>query len=676
MPNILRIAIASPLRRLFDYLPPSEGSEGSESSKVPLQPGMRVRVPFGRREVIGLLWEVRSQTDVPVDKLKAVLAVLDAAPLLPDEIMALAKWVSDYYHYSIGEVLLSSLPVSLRKPGNALENAQKKLAKLPEGSNEILASPVTLNAHQEDTLKKIREKSKAASVFLLSGITGSGKTEVYLRVIADNLAQGKQALVLVPEISLTPQTIARFEQRFKVPIVALHSGLTNPARLRAWLQAAQNKAAIVIGTRSAVFTPMPTLGVVIVDEEHDGSFKQQSGLRYSARDLAVVRGQMANVPVILGTATPSLESLQNVTRKRYIPLSLPERAGDAVPPQVSMIDIRGQRLEEGLSNQLLGKMRTHLENEGQVLIFLNRRGYAPVLMCHMCGWAAECRRCDARLILHHAPKHLHCHHCDAQQAVPRHCPGCEQTDLSLLGVGTERLEEALQQHFPDIGIARIDRDTTQRKGAMEGLIDSIHAGENRILVGTQMLAKGHHFPQVTLAAILDADGGLLSADFRASERLGQLIVQVAGRAGRAERLGEVLIQTHHPEHPLLRELLAHGYEKYAGTLLAQRQASCLPPFAHLALLHAEGHQEKMPMDFLQEAKQAAVALKKSGVELLGPIVSPMARRAGRYRAQLLLQAPQRGALHQLLSSWAPHLETLKSARRVRWALDVDPIDTF
>jgi primosomal protein N' (replication factor Y) len=481
-------------------------------------------------------------------------------------------------------------------------------------------------------------------------------------------------LVLVPEIGLTPQLVQRFADRLGVEPAVLHSGLSDRERLQAWLTARDGRASIVIGTRSAVFTPMLNPGVVIIDEEHDLSFKQQEGFRYHARDVAVWRARQLGIPIVLGSATPSFETLYNAERGRYQRLALPARAGDAKAPRLRSVDMRHQKLTGNLSPILLQAIGRHLEQGNQVLLFLNRRGYSPTVLCHDCGWVAQCRRCDARLIYHRGRRRLSCHHCGAEQAMAERCPACGGAELRPLGHGTERVEQTLREHFPQYSCARIDRDSTRRKGALQQLLADAHNGRHRILLGTQMLAKGHHLPNITLAAILDGDQGLFGADFRAGERMAQLITQVAGRAGRAAQAGEVLIQTHHPDHPLLRTLLTEGYHRYAAAALAERREAELPPYVNLALLRAEAAAAEAPNRFLNDAATLGRELRISGVSLLGPAPSPMERRAGRYRAQLLAQAAQRADLHRLLDAWLPSLAQLPSARKVRWSIDVDPME--
>lgn len=537
-------------------------------------------------------------------------------------------------------------------------------------------TPPMLSPAQCEAVTAVTSSLGNYAAFLLEGVTGSGKTEVYLQVIAEVLARGEQAMVLVPEIGLTPQLVARFTRRFSLPLAVLHSALSNGERLCAWKAAARGEARIVIGTRSALFTPLRKPGVFVVDEEHDPSLKQQDGLRYSARDLLVLRARRASVPIVLGSATPALESLHNARQGRYRLLDLPQRAGQARPPRIELLDVRRQPMEDQLSAPLLARMRRHLETAGQVLLFLNRRGFAPTLLCHECGWVAECARCDAHMTFHHENRQLSCHHCGSQRPVDLQCPQCGSVDLRALGSGTERIEQALEKHFPQQAILRIDRDTTRRKGQLQELLARARGGDGRILLGTQMIAKGHHFPDVTLVAILDADQGLFGADFRASERMAQLIVQVAGRAGRAQRAGEVVVQTHHPDHPLLRLLVNEGYPAFAAAALAEREAAGFPPYTAVALLRAEAAERRAPAGFLEHARQLAVALAVPGVELWGPVPAPMERRAGRFRAQLMVQAAERGALHRLLEPWVAQLTRDPQARRVRWSLDVDPVDTL
>lgn len=727
---ILQVAIPSPLHGSLDYLAPAH------CPREALQPGIRVQVPFGKRKAVGVLIQVATHSRIAAQRLRPALSLLDREPLLANDLLELSAWASRYYHHPLGEVIAALLPAALRSGQPArlpslrvwqvtaagrdilpaeLKRAPRQAALLhrlqraPQGlrSGQLnegewraalralvdkgwvecheqergIAAPagrelpdIRLNAAQLDAVAAIGAALGRFASFLLDGITGSGKTEVYLELISKSVAAGRQALVLVPEIGLTPQLVQRFAQRLGHEPAVMHSGLSDGERLQAWLLARSGQAPIIIGTRSAVFTPMLRPGIIIIDEEHDLSLKQQDGFRYHARDVAVWRARQLDIPIVLGSATPSLETLYNAERGRYRRLTLPARAGEAKAPRLRTVDMRHQRLEGNLSPQLLEAMSQHLERGNQVLLFLNRRGYAPTLLCHDCGWVAQCRRCDAHLIYHHNQRRLRCHHCGAEQAVMESCPACKGTELRPLGHGTERVEQTLRERFPHYGCARIDRDSTRRKGALQQLLADAHSGRHRILLGTQMLAKGHHLPAVTLAAILDGDQGLFGVDFRAGERMAQLITQVAGRAGRAEQPGEVLIQTHHPDHPLLRTLLTEGYHHYAAAALAERREAELPPFVNLALLRAEAIDAEAPTRFLAAAAALAKELGSAGVLLLGPVPSPMERRAGRFRAQLLLQAMQRADLHRLLDAWLPPLAQLPAARKVRWSIDVDPME--
>ncbi|MGA2655750.1 MAG: primosomal protein N', partial [Gammaproteobacteria bacterium] len=582
--KIFRIALPVPLRKLFDYI-----------AQKPAAIGARICVPFGRRQLVGILIEMTDHSEVAPEKLKPIISVLDSASIFTPATFSLCQWSSQYYHHPIGEVFAAAMPALLR---------QAKPLSLPQ--HEVMPKNITpsltLNNEQQQALDQINS-AQGFCTFLLEGVTGSGKTEVYLQAIDKILQQNAQALVLIPEISLTPQTVSRFTARFNVPIAVLHSNLNDKERAQAWYQAHQGIARIVIGTRSAVFTPMPHLKLIIIDEEHDTSFKQQDGFRYSARDLALKRAQLEQCPIVLGTATPSFESLHNMQIGRYQHLMLNNRAGSAQLPTFDIIDIRKQKLKQSLSFSLLQKMQYHLDKGQQVLLFLNRRGYSPTLICHDCGWVAECTHCDARLTYHKKKNILHCHHCEQQSRVPTQCAHCGSTDLLPLGQGTQRIEALLQEHFPHYKTVRIDRDSTRGKNKLHQLLDEVQNGQHQILVGTQMLAKGHHFPRVTLVAILDADQGLLSADFRATERLGQLIMQVAGRAGRASLAGTVAIQTHHPQHPLLLQLIQQGYHAFAKSALQERSIAGLPPYSFMALIRAESKSETDPILFLQQARE-------------------------------------------------------------------------
>jgi len=727
---ICQVGVPGPFGEALDYLAPA-GQPGPV-------PGARVRVDLGRRQVVGVVTGLAASSPIPRNRLRPVRQILDPEPVLHESLLRLLLWAAEYYQHPAGEVLTQALPVLLRqgRPAEAatrtlysltaegeaqdavsLSRAPRQAALLdllreaPSGlsgqdleavppgrwqavlrtlmdkgwveSREVargVAPPPpprsgpALNEAQATAVATVQACFGAFSSHLLQGVTGSGKTEVYLHLIETALAAGLQTLVLVPEIALTPQLVNRFRLRLSCPVVVLHSGLGDRERLDGWLSARDGEAGVIIGTRSAVFAPWARPGLIIVDEEHDASFKQHEGFRYHARDVAVMRGHLDSVPVLLGSATPSFESLANADRGQYGRLRLRERAGGAAPPRVELLDLRRQTLDEGLSVGLIERMQTHLDAGGQTLLFLNRRGFAPTLLCHDCGWVAECPRCDARMTWHHGEGRIRCHHCGHERPRPRQCPTCDSRSLGGLGEGTERVEAALERHFPGHSVARLDRDSTRRKGSLETLLADVHSGRHRILVGTQMLAKGHHFPDVTLVGILDADQGLFSADFRAAERMAQLMVQVAGRAGRAERPGEVLIQTHHPDHPLLLTLVHSGYEAFAEVALAERRMAGLPPFTSLALLRAEASAAQVPWGFLEAARRSLEALAVDGVQAWGPAPALMERRAGRYRAQLMIQSESRPALHRALRAWTPALGQLPGARKVRWSLDVDALE--
>jgi primosomal protein N' (replication factor Y) len=552
---------------------------------------------------------------------------------------------------------------------------QREQPCLPAAVSEAETGP-NMNNEQLDVVNSVGCDLTNYQAHLLHGITGSGKTEVYMSLAQQMLSAGKQVLVLAPEIGLTPQLTERFRRRLGVRIAALHSGLNDSQRLCAWCAAANGEARLLIGTRSAVFTPMPDLGLIIVDEEHDGSYKQQDNLRYNARDLALVRARQRNIPVVLGSATPALESLHNAWRGHYRLHHLTQRAVANKPPRIELVDLCRQPMDEGLSAKLLQHIGAHLEQNGQVLLFLNRRGFSPVLMCHACGWTQSCKRCDAHMTYHRSKRLLRCHHCGAETSLPPACPDCGAEELISLGAGTERIEQSLTAKFPQYRIERIDRDSTRRKGALQNKLDSAQSGAAHILVGTQMLAKGHDFPNVTLVGILDTDQGLYSGDFRAAEHLAQLIIQVAGRAGRAHRAGEVLIQTHHPDHPLLQTLLHQGYEGFARAALAEREQVGFPPYRHLALLRCDAIKAEAGTEFMQAARALLAQAGTDGVDVFGPVPAPMEKRAGRYRTQLMLQSTERKPLHRLIQPWLPALQQLKSAGRVRWSLDIDPYDTY
>ena len=538
----------------------------------------------------------------------------------------------------------------------------------------VTATPLRLNEAQQAAVRTVVASFSRFRPFVLDGVTGSGKTEVYLEVIRRVIADGKQALVLVPEIGLTPQTLQRFADGLKVPLGVYHSAMTDQERFTVWAKARANALPVVIGTRSAVWMPLENPGVIIVDEEHDLSYKQQDGFRYCARDLSILRASREGVPVVLGSATPSIETLCNVRQERYTSIVLTRRAGGAHLPRIDLVDLRGRPFNDGLSIELTTGIDDNLSRGEQSLLFLNRRGYSPSLLCHDCGWVAECDRCDANLVFHQTDEMILCHHCGAQRRKPAVCPECG-SDVFARGVGTQRITQALGERFPNATIARIDRDSTRRKGALQDLLLQIHSGAIDILIGTQMLAKGHHFPNVSLVGILDADGGLFGVDFRAAERMAQLITQVAGRAGRGTVPGRVLIQTHHPDHPMLNALLANGYKGFSQIAMSEREVAELPPFSNLALLRAEANNADAVFTFLNRASElGGQQSDPQCVSLLGPVPSPMERKAGRFRAQLLVQSADRVPLHHFLRTWLPRLADDRSARRVRWSIDVDPRD--
>lgn len=725
MTLLIAVAVPAPLYTLFDY-------RAAPDMAAALQPGMRVRVPFGRRSLVGVVARAAREEAVDARRYKLIEQVLDEAPLFPADLYALCTWAADYYQHPLGEVLHAALPGPLRQGEAArivratalritaagveartqlsaraaaqaalldalrtphtrtqlLEGLPKSAAalrkalaqgwveeiELEQAAQFDAQTPPVLTDAQRAALQQFEAAGDGFHATLLEGVTGSGKTEIYLRLIERTLARGQQALVLAPEIGLTPQLLERFALRFGAQVASFHSGLGDRQRADVWLRARAGEVRVVIGTRSAVFVPFARLGLVIVDEEHDVSYKQQDGFRYSARDVAVVRAQRLGVPVVLGSATPSLETLHNARLKRYRHIRLAQRVSQAAPPRVQLIDMRGSQLDHGLSPNLLGAVRRHLDDGGQALLFINRRGYAPVLMCHECGWSAPCTQCDAHMTLHRARGRLICHHCGAQQAAPKGCPACKAPSLVPVGQGTERIEDALRNHFPRHRVERFDSDRLRRAGELDRLLTDIKSGAIHILVGTQVLAKGHDFAGLTLVGIVSADQALYGSDFRAIERMGQLVTQVAGRAGRAERPGEVLLQTHEPQHPLLQTLVTRGYGALCDALFGEREMTALPPYAHLALLRAESTHADAPLRFLRAAR---AALPSPGTVRAGePIPATMEQRAGRTRAQLLLQSPSRAALHQTLAPWIAALDQLPEARRVRWSVDVDPYDLF
>lgn len=730
MPDIyLQVAVPTPLRKLFTY----KTNQAASEQLI----GCRVWVPFGRQRLLGVIVALQSQAGLDPARIKRIEKQIDVQPLWPEELWAMLNWSAQYYQHPPGDVLNTAMPALLRQ-GNLAAHARTRVWSLTDSgqhldldelnraprqraimqalrSNQITDSELreqfpacgpilkrlserqwlqcdevdstpkfnrgegragpALNQEQDHAVAAITNKLGEYTAFLLQGVTGSGKTEVYLHCIEACVKRGQQALVLVPEIGLTPQMVQRFSERLDCRLGVLHSGLNDSERLHTWLAARDGQIDVVLGTRSAIFTAMKNPGLIIIDEEHDASFKQQDGFRYSARDLAIWRAHHNRIPVVLGSATPSLESLYNVQRERSTLLTLTERAGNARPPQLHVLDMRSQPIEEGLSHRLLQVMRSHLERDRQVLLFLNRRGFSPALMCHDCGWIARCSRCETNMTYHHSERRLRCHHCGSERRADNNCQDCNSENLLNIGAGTERIEAVLKEMFNGVDVVRIDRDTTRRKGSLEILLDRIQNAKRQILIGTQMLAKGHHFPNVTMVGIVDADQGLHSPEFRAPERMAQLILQVAGRAGRAEQPGEVYIQTHHPDNPLLITLIQSGYDAFAAQLLEERRQTSLPPYTAMAIFRAEAVARHEPTDFLNHVRRMLLPLAAEGIQLYGAMPAPMEKRAGRFRAQLIAQAANRNQLQSFLASGLEQIETIK-ANKIRWSLDVDPIDTY
>ncbi|MEQ6291421.1 primosomal protein N' [Vogesella sp. GCM10023246] len=719
--TVISVWLDVPLRGAFAYL-----------HGRPLESGQRVLVSFGNRQLCGVVDNTVIPDDIAPERLKPILQVFDALPPLPDSLLQQVRFAARYYLHPQGQTLFTALPTALREPrdvrlpdracyqltaqGLAAPPTARSTAKLalwqalhePQeretlrrvhvqasaylnaglASGDIAAVPwqapalqidgeLTLNEEQQQALDAVAAKLACFAPFLLHGITGSGKTEVYLQLIARVLAAGRQVLVVIPEINLTPQLIDRFARRFPATrIVCLHSNLADGERLEGWCDGWFGRAGIVIGTRLAVFTPLPQLGLVIVDEEHDGSFKQQDGLRYHARDLAVWRAHTANVPVLLGSATPSLETVANADAGRYRRLTLHQRAhGSATLPQVGLVDIRRQKLVEGLAAPVIDALAKALERREMSLVFINRRGYSPVLACTACGWTSACKHCSARMVLHLSARQLRCHHCGAHERIPLQCPACGNPDVQPLGEGTQRLEAALQRMLPEARILRIDRDSTSSKAAWDAIYQRVHAGEVDVLVGTQMLAKGHDFGALSLVVVLGSDGGLYSADFRAGERLFAQLMQVAGRAGRAEVPGRVLLQTQWPEHPLYQALQQHDFDGYAATMLQERREAGFPPAGFQVLLRADAPVYADAEAFLNTLL-AQLGELPQGLNVFGPAPALMVRLAGRERAQLTFEADSRQALHGWLRAQLPLLEQLarKAVRGLRWSLDVDPLE--
>lgn len=662
MSLILRIALPIPLRQLFDYLPPE-----AIDFKA-LIPGLRVKVPFRSRILIGFFISTAQHSILPKQKLKRVITLIDENPVLSKDVYDLCCWAANYYHVSLGEMLANALPAQLKK------NNQNKSEGNKIVDSAIEVSPLILNQAQQNALTAIIKCKNKFQTFLLDGVTGSGKTAIYLQTIPHILAEEKQVLVLVPEISLTPQALTQFKMRFKELIIAYHSGLTLKQKVSAWQVIKTGEAKIVIGTRSAIFLSFKQLGLIVVDEEHDLSFKQQDRTRYHARDLAVKRAQLNSIPIILGSATPSLESLLNVNKQNYICLRLPERAQNAVMPEIQVIDMRLAKTQDGLSDLLIKTIELHLAQQNQVMLFLNRRGFAPVYYCNHCQWIATCVRCEAKLIYHYKPLHLQCHQCDKQYALIQNCKQCSNHTMQIAGIGTQRIEAQLLKYFPNTPIFRIDKDNTRSKGALNNLFSEIHnTKEGAILLGTQMLSKGHHFPKLTLVGIINVDGGLFGADFRASEHLGQLLLQVAGRAGRVHKKGMVLLQTRHPDHPLIKKLINEGYSAFAEQLLTERMTAALPPYHHFAMFKVEAYNIEKINDFFEFFKSFEI---KTGLHILGPIPSLITKRKGLHSKQLLIKAEKRYLLHDFLNFIIHKIENFPLAKKIKWYVEVDPLEVL
>ena len=723
MPLIARIALNRPLRRLFDYIIPED---------LELTPGQRVRIPFGRQQATGLVVEVGVEPP-PGIKLKPLSSAIEEWPALPQETFKLLSWASDYYQHPLGECLFTALPPALRRGRIAEEKTEQwwhtrdHTATLPakahkqkalfdwlrqhprgaptkdilqagfsraqlnalrekqliepilpprpnslEQDSELDARRPELSAAQALAAEELTVPDEGFGVSLLYGITGSGKTEIYLHYLKEHLNARDQALVLVPEINLTPQTVVRFQHYFGSRIVVWHSALNDGERLTTWLKVRNGEPVILVGTRSAVLLPFTNLRTIIVDEEHDSSYKQGEGFRYSGRDLAVYRAHLNNCPIILGSATPSLESVHNAEQSKYHLVRLEERAGNAAPPDISLLDIRSRPLEGGLSRPALTAIEQTLTKGEQALVFVNRRGFAPVMMCFDCGHMVECPRCDTRLTYHRRDRAMRCHHCDYQTAATEHCPKCHSDAFKPVGQGTERTEDILASVFPDTPVVRVDRDSTQRKGSIQGILKQVNSGKPCVLVGTQMLAKGHDFPNVTLVVVVNADGGLFSVDFRAPEQLIQTLLQVSGRAGRGTKPGKVLVQTCHSDHPLLRTLCEGRYLDIADQLLKEREEGQFPPFRAMAIFRAEADTMEKSLQVLDTIKPLTNA---AGIETWGPLPAMIARRADKHRAQLVLNARNRKKLNHLLSGICQELDQRKLPAAVKWMIDVDPQET-
>ena len=732
--DLVEVLVPIPLMEKFSYLPPK--------SNTPLKQGARVLIPFGRRTLVGVVWDFIQKEPSDNRKYKHIQNVLDESPLLDANSIGLAEWSSRYYHYPLGEIISYFFPPSIRKgkeakfkeskyleltsKGSFLQSedltrapSQQKLIELLKEKKEIslksaqafgisaavinglvekgyitrfsrelspykkfenkkLLSSRKLNLEQRKAVNAINDAQKKNVTFLLDGITGSGKTEVYLQAIQEIVSQGKQALILIPEIGLAPQAEERFREYFGDRVMSFHSAKNDREKVDAWLGASRGLVDIIIGTRSSVFLPMKNLGIIVVDEEHDLSFKQMDKFRYSARDMALYRAKLEKVPVVLASATPSLETLKNAEEEKYKVLKLSKRATGASLPSFQAVDLRGKELYEGLSKELLEATQSELTQGNQVLIFLNRRGYAPSMICKVCGWISNCERCDALMTVHKNPLKLHCHHCEAQKPYPNKCQSCGSNDFLTYGFGTERIEEFLQNHFPEVKTLRIDSDSTRKKETLNEYFAEIREGKPMILLGTQLLAKGHHFPDVTLVGIIDADSGLFSADFRGSERVAQLMTQVSGRAGRDKKPGRVILQSYCPDHPQIEEIITGSYEKFAKKLLEERKRSKIPPFSFQAKIFAESPKSLVSRDFiLNLVNQPKIDEKtRKNVRVIGPLPSIMEKKSGVYRWELSIFSNNRSNLHKYLDVMQSRLYDPKLSKQVRWSIDVDPLSSI
>ena len=728
-PPVLHIALPVPLYKNFEYLPPRD----QQSNTIRI--GCRTKVPFGKRKLVGIVVNKTKSSSLATNKLKPIIEILDTQPVFEKSLLELLFWAANYYQQPLGEVLNSALPSLLRKgkyikpnttlcyqlskkkfSKDLLKRAPKQnyivelLKKFPNGieteelSQHIEKWRIPLRALREKGIVEVHENEKALNkkqaskkyvelnqeqqhayktlsnelnhfyVCLLAGITGSGKTEVYLKLAKDVLKNDKQVLFLVPEIGLTPQLVNRVHERLGVDVTLLHSGLNDSERGQAWLLTSTGKANVIVGTRSAIFASFKNLGLIIVDEEHDLSFKQQEGFLYHARDVAVYRAKQLSIPIILGSATPSFESLYNVNSGRYNKLELTRRAQKSNSPQIKIVDLRSKNSRDGLSRELLDAVQSELDKQNQVLLFLNRRGYAPTILCQDCGWIAACSRCDANMVYYQKQDIVKCHHCLKEEPASSICSSCDSNNLVFLGEGTQRIEQALRSEFPSTEITRIDRDSVRQKNALQDKLSDIHQGKAQIIIGTQMLSKGHDFPNVTLVGILNVDHGLVSTDFRATERLAQLIVQVSGRSGRSKKAGSVLLQTYQPEHPVLQSLLSAGYEAFSHEALNVRQDCALPPYTSMVIIRARALKQDLANNFLHDLNRYLFKSNSTNLRIFGPIPARLERKAGLYRSQLVITAVNRKQIQSHIKKWTSEIQQRPLAKRVRWDIEVDPLE--